>query len=45
MQAHKDHMFDHPKGHCDVTKYASDYTALKGYSPYQAHANLPSQPK
>lgn len=23
-------MFQHSKGHCDVTRYAADYCALKG---------------
>lgn len=23
-------MFQHNKGHCDVTRYAADYVALKG---------------
>jgi hypothetical protein len=23
-------MFQHSKGHCDVTRYAADYVALKG---------------
>jgi hypothetical protein len=26
----KDPMFQHSKGHCDVTRYAADYFALKG---------------
>lgn len=26
----KNPMFQHNKGHCDVTRYAADYVALKG---------------
>ena len=26
----KNPMFQHSKGHCDVTRYAADYVALKG---------------
>jgi hypothetical protein len=30
VQQAKNAMFQHFKGHCDVTRYAADYCALKG---------------
>eukprot|EP00775_Hariotina_reticulata_P006443 gene6443-6672_t len=30
-----DPMFQHNKGHCDVTKYAAQYASMKGSSPFQ----------
>jgi hypothetical protein len=35
MQVKKDPMFQHNKGHCDVTKYAAQYASMKGVSPFQ----------
>eukprot|EP00879_Flechtneria_rotunda_P016104 GHRR01016845.1.p2 GENE.GHRR01016845.1~~GHRR01016845.1.p2 ORF type:complete len:113 (+),score=42.07 GHRR01016845.1:400-738(+) len=31
-----DPMFQHNKGHCDVTKYAAFYTAMKGVTPFHS---------
>ncbi|WIA10054.1 hypothetical protein OEZ85_010264 [Tetradesmus obliquus] len=30
----RDNMFQHNKGHCDVTKYAASYTAMTGVTPF-----------
>jgi hypothetical protein len=34
LQVERDNMFQHNKGHCDVTKYAASYTAMTGVTPF-----------